>query len=176
MKRFGTRKVARFGGAAGVLAAAAVVGAIAAATAQATPSKPYTANVHRALGNPGGFTLTVTNDPQASQSLGSANFTAPSGYTLGAVTNITNAGFNVTVAGNVVQFRAKSSATALGKGVSASADVAVTISTCTTATWAVEAKQSNDFSGTPGNGFSLNPASDLTPLGSFEIADIGKQI
>src|SRR3954462_4645540 len=128
MKRFGSLR-----NAVAVLALCGLVAAaVAVASAQAASSKPYTANVHQTLNTPGSFTLTLTNDPKASQSLGSANFTAPAGFALGAVSNITSSGlttdFNVTVVGRVVQFRAKSSATALGKGQSVSADVAVTIS------------------------------------------------
>jgi hypothetical protein len=147
-------------------------------SAQAASSKPYAANVHRTLNTPGSFTLTLTNDPKAQQSLGSANFTAPTGITLGAVTSISSSGFNVTIAGNIVQFRAKSSSTALGKGGVVSADVtATTNALCSpsdplSATWALEAKQSNDFSGQPGNSMSLSPSSDLTPLGSFVFAPI----
>lgn len=177
MKRFGTRKVARYGGSAGILIVAAIAIAIAAATAQATPNKPYTANVHQTLNASGSFTLTLSNDAHASQSLGSANFTAPAGFVLGAVSNPggTDAtGFNYSIAGNVVQFRAKSSQTALGAGQTVSIDVTVTggIAGCASSRWSVESKQSNDFSGTPGNDLTLNPASDLTPLGSFAFAPV----
>jgi hypothetical protein len=147
-------------------------------SAQAASSKPYAANVHRTLNTPGSFTLTLTNDPKAQQSLGSANFTAPTGLTLGAVTSISSSGFNVTIAGNIVEFRAKSSSTALGKGGVVSADVtATTNALCSpsnplSATWALEAKQSNDFSGQPGNSMTLSPSSDVTPLGSFVFAPI----
>src|SRR5437016_2099617 len=125
MNRFGIRNVVRYGGAAGVLLAVAAAVAIAAATADATPNKPYTANVHQTLGNSSSFTLTLSNDPHASQSLGSANFTAPAGFVLGTAGNIAGtdaSGFNVSVAGNVVQFRANSSQTALGAGQTVSAD------------------------------------------------------
>lgn len=177
MKRFGRRRAVRYGGAAVVLTALAVAVGLAAATAQATPNKPYTANVHQTLNTQNSFTLTLSNDPHASQSLGSANFTAPAGFVLGVAGNIGGtdaAGFNVSVSGNVVQFRAKSSQQALGAGQTVSADVTVTsgIAGCGSAKWSVEAKQSNDFSGTPGNDLTLNPASDLTPLGSFQFAPI----
>ena len=172
MKRFGSLRNA----AAVLIFCGLVAAAVAVASAGAASNKPYTANVYRTLNTPGSFTLKLTNDPKASQSLGSANFTPPPGFAPGAVSNITNNGFNVTVSNNVVQFRAKSSATALGKGQSVSADVAVTISACTTATWTVEAKQSNDFSGQPGNDMTLNPASDLTPLGSFHWDPVGTTV
>jgi len=157
-----------------------VLGVIAAASAQAAGNtKPYVANVRlENASDPNTFRLTLTNDPKASQSLGSANFTLPANFTApdgtGAVSNV-GAGFNVTVVNNVVQFRATSSSTALGKSGTVSADVTVTIpgaAQCTTAAWTVEAKQSNDFSGQPGNAMTLGP-SDLTPLGSFSIAQIG---
>jgi hypothetical protein len=154
-----------------------LVAVVAAASAQAAGNtKPYTANVRvESASDPNTFRLTLTNDPKASQSLGSANFMLPANFTAGAVSNISSAAFNVTVANNVVQFRATSSSTALGKGATVSADVTVTIpgaALCTTAAWTVEAKQSNDFSGQPGNAMTLGP-SDLTPLGSFSIAPIG---
>jgi hypothetical protein len=177
MKRLGS-----FRNAAAVAALGGLVAAVmAVAPAQAASNKPYTANVHQTLNTSGSFTLTLMNDPKASQSLGSANFTAPGGFALGSVSNIAGtdaSGFNATVAGNVVQFRAKSSSQALQKGQTVSADVTVTggISGCASASWRVEAKQSNDFSGQPGNDMTLNPASDLTPLGSFEVADIGTPI
>src|SRR5438094_7491892 len=92
---------------AGTAAAVALIG-----SAQAAGTKPYVANVHRTLNTPGSFTLTLTNDPRAQQSLGSANVTPPAGFTVSnPVNNVTNSGFNVTVVGNVVQFRAKSSQT-----------------------------------------------------------------
>jgi hypothetical protein len=172
MKRFGSLRNA----AALLVFCGLVAAAVAVASAQAASNKPYTANVYRTLNTPGSFTLKLTNDPKASQSLGSANFTAPPGFEPGVVSNITNTGFNVTVSNNVVQFRAKSSATALAKGQSVSADVVVTISACTTATWTVEAKQSNDFSGQPGNGMILSSASDLTPLGSFRWDPVGTTV
>jgi hypothetical protein len=178
MKRVDVRKRARSRSVALVMGVVAIVVGVVAATAQATPNKPYTANVHQTLNTPGSFTLTVSNDPHASQTLGSANFTPPAGFVLGAVTagsigGSDAAGFNVNIVGNVVQFRAISSATALPAGGTVSADVTVTsgiVGGCASATWAVEAKQSNSFSGTPGNDLQLNPASDLTPLGSLAFA------
>jgi hypothetical protein len=170
--RGSTQTLAKLVGRGGVLLVLAVF-AVTIASAQAASSKPYVANVHRTLNTPGSFTLTLTNDPKAQQSLGSANFTAPAGLALGSVTSVSSAGFTVTIAGNVVQFRATSSSTALGKNGSVSADVtATTTAQCSasnpgSATWAVEAKQSNDFSGQPGNDMNLSASSDLTPLGSF---------
>ena len=180
MKRFGVRRRTRYGGLALVVGVAAIVVAIVTATAQATPNKPYTANVHRTFNTPGSFTFTLTNDAHASQSLGSANFTPPSGVTLtpGTVgTNVNHAGWTATVnASGILEFRS-TTGNALGAGGTVSADVtfAINATNCTatpgTATWTVEAKQSNDFSGQPGNDLTLG-VSDLTPLGSFVFAPV----
>src|SRR5690348_3492560 len=123
MKRFGSFRNA----AAVVVLGGLVAAVVAVTTASAASNKPYTANVHQKLDTPGTFVLTLKNDPNASQSLGSANFTAPGGFVLtqGAAANISNSGFNVNVVGNVVQFRAKSSSQALGKSGTVSADVTV---------------------------------------------------
>jgi hypothetical protein len=158
-----------------------LIGVTAAASVQAaTNTKPYTANVRvENASDLSTFRLTLTNDPKATQSLGSANFTLPPNFTApdgtDAVTNISIAGWNVSVVSNVVEFRSTSSSSALGKGGTIFADVTVTIpgaGSCSSATWSVAARQSNDFSGPPGNLMTLGP-SDLTPLGSFSIAHIG---
>jgi hypothetical protein len=182
MNRFGIRNVVRYGGAAGVLLAVAVAVAIAAATADATPNKPYTAHVHQTLGNSSSLTFILTNDPHASQAVGSANFTAPSGLTLtpGTVgTNVSHAGWTAMVdSAGILELRSNSSANGLTAGASVSADVTVAKTTqCTatpgSATWQVQAKQSNDFSGAPGNFLQQNVAgSDMTPLGSFVFGPV----
>ena len=116
--------------------------------------------------------LTLTNRTR-SQTLGSANFTPPSGVTLGPVVGGANrAGWTAQITGGVVAFRSTSNA--LPNGQSVSADVSVTIfqATCGHAAWTTQAKQSNDFSGS-GNDFQFDPAgSDLVALGSFSIATI----
>ena len=154
-----------------------LVGVVAVVSAQAAGNtKPYTANVRvENASDPNTFRLTLTNDPKAQQTLGSANFTLPANFTASSVSNISSANFNVTIVGNVVQFRATSSSTALAAGGMVYADVTVSIPAapnCTNAAWTVQAKQSNDFSGAPGNFMTLNPASDLTPLGSFVVQKI----
>ena len=179
MKKFGTPRLVRYGSAAAVLGTVATVVAIAAIPAQATPNKPYLANVHQTSSTFGSMTLTLTNDPHASQSLGSANFTPPSGLTVTGVTTPNPlAGWTVSVDNvGIVEFRSSSSSNALGPGGQVSAVVTVSrtdqcTATAGSATWKVEAKQSNSFSGPPGNDLTLNPASDLTPLGSFAFAPI----
>lgn len=163
------------------LAGLGLVGIVAVVSAQAAGNtKPYTANVRvESAATPNTFRLSLTNDPKAQQSLGSANFTLPPNFSApqGPVpaANVSSPNFNVTVVGNIVQFRATSSSTSLAAGATVYADVTVTIPAspnCTTGAWTVQAKQSNDFSGAPGNFMSLSPASDLTPLGSFVFAPI----
>jgi hypothetical protein len=178
MKRFGVRRLARFGSVALALGVVAIVVGIVTATAQATPSKPYLANVHQTTGTFGTITLTLTNDPHASQTLGAANFTPPAGLRVTSVASKSLASWGVSVdSAGLVEFRASSSSTALGAGHQVSAVVTVAKTTACTATpgsatWQVEAKQSNSFSGTPGNDLQLSSASDLTPLGSFVPAPI----
>src|SRR5436305_7955918 len=170
----------------GVLLALAVSFAVALiGSAQAASSKPFTAFVYVTKATPGSFTLKLANDPKAQQSLGSANFTAPANLTVPAnsQTFTTTDGHTWTVTSDgsrVVTFRAATNGDALGKGQSVSASLAVTLpqqALCTSALWAVRAKQSNDFSGSPGNDFTFDPAhSDMTPLGSFTFARIGTTI
>lgn len=178
MKRFGMRRIGRYGGAVGILIVVAIAIAIAAATAQATPNKPYTANVHQTLNTPNNFDLTLTNDPKASQSLGSANFTPPPGLTVtGVVTPTPKTGWTVSLdSAGVVEFRSSSSSAALDAGGTVTATVTVSktpacTATAGSATWKVDARQSNDFSGTPGNFMTLG-TSDLTPLGSFVLGPV----
>ena len=176
MKRFGVPRLALYGGAA--LAVVAIVVASMTAAAQASPNKPYLANVHQATGTFGSMVLTLTNDAHASQSLGSANFTPPAGLTVTGVTSQSLASWSVSRdSAGLVEFRAPGSSSGLAAGAQISAVVTVAKTVlCTptagSATWQVEAKQSNSFSGTPGNDLQLSAASDLTPLGSFVFAPI----
>jgi hypothetical protein len=160
---------------AAALAVAALVAVI--GSAQAAPSKKiYSATVRLtdATTSLSTFTLTLTNDPAAQQTLGSANFTPPSGITANSVVNgADRTGWTATIQDGVVAFRSSSSAVGLPRGASVSADVNVTIASSCSATWTTRAKQSNDFSGQPGNDAQLNAqASDLTPLGSFSVSTI----
>lgn len=165
---------------AAVLVLAVLVAVI--GSAQAAPStKRYDATVHVTNGDvdetSATLTLTLTNDTTSKQTLGSANFTPPAGITLGTVVrDADRTGWDAEIVGGAVGFR---STVALTKGQSVSADVLVSISqtTCTNATWTTRAKQSNDFSGNPGNDFTLNSAlSNLRPLGSFDFEPIGTHV
>lgn len=125
----------------------------------ATTTKPYKAEwvtgtgTTASLGIPAGATtatLRITN--QASpQSLGSANVTPPSGYTL------TGSG----VVGNVLQLRN------LNLASGASLDVPIAVTTPCLAggaaqAWTLRVKQANDFSGSPGNDFVTNSPAPST--------------
>lgn len=170
--RFRRTGLATVGAALSLAALVAVIGA-----AQAAPQqKKYSATAHVVGGDVSAtqatLRLTLTNKTR-SQTLGSANFTPPTGVAAQAiVADATRTGWDADIADGVVTFRSTSNA--LTNGESVSADVSVTISqtTCSTATWTSEAQQSNNFNGT-GNDFQFDPqTSDLTPLGSFVIAPI----
>lgn len=127
----------------------------------ATTTKPYTAtwlssgspvaNPPNELGLPGGaaeLTLRMTNNANP-QSLGSANITPPSGYTLTGGSLNSSIG-TATVSGNTLQLRN------LNLAPSASVDVTIKVNTpCIggAAAWSLIVKQANSFSGPPGNDF-----------------------
>jgi len=180
------------------VAAVAVLAALVAVigSAQAAPStKFYDATVRVKLGtepSSTGATLTLTfrNDSRSKQPLGSARFTPPAGMQVNsspttpvdADTNTLLAGWTAGQEGNVVTFLSGSTGVALapGKGVSTSVGVTITQGQCASpdwATWSTRAKQSNDFSGNPGNDATLKlDRSNLRPLGSFSFGGIGTQI
>lgn len=175
--RFASRGAVPTIGAAALLLAAlvAMIG-----SAQAAPStKLYDATVHVTNGQVSSssatLTLTLTNDTRGKQGIGSANFTPPAGIEPTAVVRAADrTGWVAGIDGGAVTFR---STTALTPGQSVSADVQVSIGSCTNATWTTRAKQSNDFSGQPGNDAAINAArSNLRPLGSFDFAPIGTQL
>ena len=115
--------------------------------------------------------LTLTN--RGKQTLGSANFTPPDGVepTVDVALTSRHPGWTARFEDGTVKFRSASSAVALKTNEEVSADFPVTVSGCATALWTTAAKQSNDFSGQPGNEVQAG-ALDLTPLGSFSIDTI----
>jgi hypothetical protein len=124
------------------------------------------------------FTLMLTNISK-NNVVGSANFTAPTGFTVAAASQAVlssgNRPWTVTSDGTtgLVKFRADSSSDTLKPGQSVQASVSnVTIpSGCTIAAWTVDAKQSNDFSSAAGNAIQPDLGkSDLVPLGSFAVS------
>lgn len=99
------------------------------------------------------FTATVSNW-STQQSLGSINITPPSGFTIESVVSPT-AGW--AVVSNVLQGRN------LGLTATSTSTASVTVtflvavpSACGSFDWKTQAKQANDFSGPPGNGFNLS--------------------
>jgi hypothetical protein len=134
-----------------------------------------------------GFVLTLENDQHTQQTLGSANFPIPAGWTVTApVSQVIASGWTACLGDGVtcgatpyttVQLRSASSKDALARGAWVQATVTATppAAPCgsASAAWPVPlVKQSNDFSGQPGNGFIL-ATSDLVPLGSLAISSIG---
>jgi hypothetical protein len=108
------------------------------------------------------FTLTIVNTTKTQQ-IGSANLTAPSSFTLISALSPIPGGGTATIAGSTggtVQLRnlaippgGTKTATFTAEAPCAKGDY----------TWSIIAKQSNNFSGPPGNNFILTPppASDL---------------
>lgn len=126
----------------------------------ATDTKPYTAtwvsggntvaNPPNTIALAGGTTsavLRLTNNANP-QSLGSANITAPLGYTL--VGGSVSSG-SATKSGNTLQVRN------LNLAAGASIDITINVTTpCLSngaAAWSLTVKQANNFSGPPGNDF-----------------------
>jgi hypothetical protein len=150
----------------GLLLVTAVValltGVFAEGAFSATTTKPYKTDITPnsvAAGSSTSFTARITNEASP-QLLGSANVTAPTGFTVTGVAVVSApAGATATRVGNVVQLRNLS----LPPGSAAIVTITATApSTATSSTtWAVTAKQSNDFNGPPGNNFTLDPASSL---------------
>ncbi|HEX4529106.1 MAG TPA: hypothetical protein VIA11_06775 [Acidimicrobiia bacterium] len=127
----------------------------------ATTSKPFKTDITPnsvAAGSSTDFTAKITNEASPQQ-LGSANITAPTGFTItGVVVVSAPSGATATRVGNVVQVRNL----ALPPGSAAIFTIsAAAPSTPTSAAWTVTAKQSNDFNGPPGNDFTLDRASNL---------------
>ncbi len=109
-------------------------------------------------------TFTNENKPGSGIQLGSANLTPPAGFTVSSP-SVAGCSSCASVSGNVVQLR--------GLGVSPGSSVAVTMTvddssaanclvpnqlpkpTNSVCAWSAEVKQSNDFSGQPGNDLTL---------------------
>ncbi len=152
---------------AALLSALALVAALGVpATATTTATKPYSAtwvvsgspvaNPPNTIALAGGATsavLRITNHASP-QSLGSANITPPTGYTL-IGGSLSPAGGSATKAGNTLQLRN------LALAPSASVNVTINVRTpCAggaAATWTLVVKQANNFSGPPGNDFARAP-------------------
>jgi hypothetical protein len=125
----------------------------------ATTGKQYTLTIappSAGAGSRTSFSATFTNAPGQQQQLGSANLTAPAGFSI--VSAAVPVG-TATVTGTTVQLRNL----ALQPGKSVTVTI-VADDACTAGSyqWTVNAKQSNDFNGPPGNDFTLVGPSSLS--------------
>ena len=132
-----------------VLAALSMVfvGLLVSGATAATTTKPYSADITPACVSPGTsvvYTVTLRNTTKT-QMLGSANVTAPTGFT------ITSA----TPDGTTVELRNLN--TSPGGTVSRSF-TATTSATVGAVNWSIIAKQANDYNGSPGNNLTLDTA------------------
>ena len=181
-----------------VVALASAAFMLNASSAPAGGNKNYSAVISpssAAGGSSTSFTITIRDCGAGSpapcnagtvstQYLGSANVTFPAGFSSLSVQSVSPPAGKVwtaAISGNVVQLRNSGSNTsyALAPGQAVVVTVkATTPSGCASYPVATQAKQSNDFSGTPGNDFNLvgtQPSVTVSPgstLGSFMLASI----
>ena len=141
---------------AGIVLAAGLIAVVAiTAGSAATTVKPYTASFDPGPFAAGGtvhVNLAIHNLANP-QTLGSANVTAPSGFTL--VGASVPQGSATVVSSSLLQLRD------LNLAPDATLNVDITVrTTCTSGSysWAILAKQSNSFNGPPGNDYSLQAA------------------
>jgi hypothetical protein len=138
-----------------VLAAGLIAVVVITASSAATSTKPYTASFDPGPLAGGGtvhVNLAIHNLANP-QSLGSANVTAPSAFTL--VSASIPQGSATVASGSLLQLRDLN----LAPGATVNVDITVR-ATCTSGSysWAILAKQSNSFNGPPGNDFNLQTA------------------
>lgn len=120
------------------------------------------------------FTVSFTN-LSIQQILGSANLTVPPGFVLVSAqmqAPIHDPRASATVAGDTVLLRNIDLDPGLTQRVTVRAIAPCEPNTPVTRSWSVRMKQSNDFSGDPGNDIPLADGSDLTTVvtGSCEVA------
>ena len=148
-----------------LVALAAVLGLAVAASPAGAANKPFTMVVSPAsapAGQSATFSATLANRT-GQQQLGSADITVPSAFSGVSVADPVGPA-TATTAGNVVHLRNASVPPGGTIAVTITAGVPASLA-CSgaTFTWAVVAKQSNDFNGPPGNDLTLDTqASSLT--------------
>jgi hypothetical protein len=101
------------------------------------------------------FTLHLCNDPTSPNQLGSAGITAPAGFVITHVTPPAGASWNPTT--NVLTNLAIAPGLANAKDVTIQATTPSLCADPGNLRWAIDARQSNDFNGNPGNKFSPDP-------------------
>jgi hypothetical protein len=131
----------------GVLAVALATATL----AKASPNKPYSLVLTDNVATSGSTVTATFVNETAHQRLGSADLTAPSGYALSSAKASQG---SATVVGNMVELRDLG----LAPGQSLTVTVQMVSTKCATKKWAVVAKQSNNFSGPPGNNLTLDAA------------------
>ena len=158
----------------------------------ATPSTKYystTLPASAAAGTTFTANITLSNSASSSQTLGAEDVVLPVGYTAAAgATPTAPAGktWNAVTIGTrtlsdgshaVIQLRAATNGDALNPGTSVSVGVSVTVPCGLPAdtTWKTEAKQSNAFSGPPGNDFlsTTGTFNSSTALYSIGVSSTG---
>ena len=147
------------------LAAALALAAIASFAGPASAAtKDFSATIAPATVPAGrlvSVSATLTN-LSAQQQLGSANVTPPAGYAAQSITSLSEpAPATAAIVGGVVELRELSLAP--GSSVTVAMTVTTPCESGLASAWDVAAKQSNDFSGLPGNDLTLDAAlSSLT--------------
>ena len=140
-----------------------LVSAVSVASASAA-FKPFSVVMSWDVGSSGPVAVATITNENKTQQLGSANLTAPSGYvvstkpgdvssTQGTVIVV----FDATAQAYVIQLRNA----ALAPHTSLKITIRLTSVPCTPGTWSVQAKQSNDFSGPPGNDLNLDTGNSV---------------
>ena len=116
------------------------------------------------------------NKPGTGITVGSANLTPPAGFTVSGVAPFAcPSSCSANVVGNVVQLRGLAVPPGSAVTVTMSANTPATLAACTVASpcaWNVLAKQSNDFSGPPGNNLNLDAGTSTptTVLAALEFS------
>jgi hypothetical protein len=123
--------------------------------------KPFSVVMSGDVASTGTVALaTITNETKTQQ-LGSANLTVPSGYTVSGTPSTSQGAVSLASDATgpaVVQLRNAS----LAPGTSLTISIPLSVaSPCPPGTWSIAAKQSNDFSGPPGNELNLDAANSV---------------
>jgi hypothetical protein len=136
-----------------------LVSAVSAASASAA-FKPYSVVMSGDVGSSGPVAVATITNENKTQQLGSANLAAPPDYAVTSAST-TQRSFTVVcdVTGHACVIQLRNAA--LAPGASLNITIGLRSVPCSSGTWGVEAKQSNDFSGTPGNDLNLDTANSV---------------
>jgi hypothetical protein len=135
-----------------------------AATASASSFKPYSIVMGSGVGTGGGTVTATLTNLTSPQTMGSANLTAPKGYTISAAT-ITQGPGMATLSPDGTAVLLRNLALPLNQSVTVSITLSAYTCSTTPVLWNVEVKQSNDFSGPPGN--DMGPQLNSSPFTSL---------